>query len=307
MRIEKLTRADWVALESAASFTSVFHDIRWLELVRDCFGGVLDLYLCTGLRYRWLVPCYSEALWSQNGFRIGGVGYGGPIPLGAEDIDPLGAIECLDAVAALEAYLGRGCTGGSSFPSNCWNEVSSRYLEKGRVDCTALMALRGSPEEMFKNLISGNKRTTLRRAGKTGLEVRTLTVTDAVQAHNLICATQARVEATYRTPLSFIERVVFGEAIDAELHGAFHAGELLSITLTLFRKGKAFLLFHGWDRERAMNTGANELCYWTAISSAAQRGIGIFDLGRSHSQTLLASKLRWGASTTPVYAFDHSQ
>jgi hypothetical protein len=298
MRVQAITMQDWVILEKDASITTPFHDPDWLNMVLNCLGGELDSYLCEGDGGCWLVPCFSKGPWGAAGFRIGGIGYGGPVPLADWPSASALATSCRNVIEAICYSRGQRCKAATVFPLLGWT-----VPREGELHPTSIIYPGQTPAEAFASA-HGTKRTAVRKAIKLGLEVSALKVQNAAAAHALIAQTQVDVGASYTTPFSLIQAMLDHPSQMCKGYGVFLKGALASVALVLERGHDAFLLFHGWDRACA-TMNANELIYWELIRAAIDRNIRRIDLGRSHSATLLKSKERWGATSTPVLTFNN--
>ena len=277
--------------------------MAWFELILSSLGGELDQYLCEFDGQRWLVPCFSNGPWGEKSFRIGSIGYGGPVPLFDCPTPEAMVAGSLRAIRAVAQKRNQVCLAASVFPLSTWGGLEESALCGGHCVSTSIIYADQSPEETFGRA-HGAKRTGVRKAVKLGLKANRLNGCDARPAQELIAQTQMNVGAAYTTPLSLVQGMLEHKSAQIKGYGVMVEQKLVSVVLALERKENAFLLFHGWDRAYA-NTNANELVYWEFIRSAIENGARQIDLGRSHSISLLKSKERWGAVETPILTFDN--
>jgi hypothetical protein len=270
-----LNDAEWLIRLPEAPDRSFFHLPVWMNCVTESFGGekVLLAY-----KDKWLMNCFMGNPWSK-GFRIGSIGYGGPLPLKEDGGD------FQEAVSAASEYLDKPFTGLTLYPSLKWEKAASS---------TEIIPLKGSKDEVFQNTLSGNVRTAIRRCDA---ECRELKPGEAEKAHLLLNETQKLVGASYQTPLKFFLDLTQLEGVS--VWGAFYNDEMLASSLLLTYGQKAFHLFHGWAKDKG-RPGMNQALIWAMIQKSLSERCISFNLGESHSTTLREAKKRWGSVEYPL-------
>ena len=151
MRVKSLTLKEWEILERAASITTPFHDVAWFELILSSLGGELDQYLCEFDGQRWLVPCFSNGPWGEKSFRIGSIGYGGPVPLFDCPTPEAMVAGSLRAIRAVAQKRNQVCLAASVFPLSTWGGLEESALCGGHCVSTSIIYADQSPEETFDN------------------------------------------------------------------------------------------------------------------------------------------------------------
>ncbi len=264
----ELTAPEWDRAIQSSPYCSYFHQSCWIKTVCEHIGGTYRLVVSDG----WAYPLFFGEPWSET-FRIGSIGYGGPLPLFAIKSPELPSLQPL-----VDLYQ-MPCSGLTAFPHSGWKEANSE---------TEILALQ-DPETLFKKVLSGNVRTAIRRA--TGCLAQQLE--EREEAYSLLVQTQERVEAGYITQKPFF--MALCDLPGVELWGGFsESGALATMALLLIGEREAFHLFHGWNPEEQV-IGLNQLLIWNMIQSAEKAACKTFNLGESHSPSLKKAKQRWGS------------
>lgn len=278
-------------------FKHPFASSRWSELILASFGGVCSylLGMCKS-EVRYLTTCYHNLPWMQPGtFRIGSVGYGGPLPLRE---DPATAAFFQDSsyitslLTSLKYELNQTLTSVTTFPHKCWNDSFAG------LSTTQIIYLPSTHKEFFEGTVTTNVRTTLRKAKKNHVQVQEVPESDIGQVHKLLNDTQEEVGASYKTSLGFIQNLYRAQDI-VKIYGGYHNGMLIAIGVFVFDQTSCFHLFNGWNRKfRALC--ANQLILQTAAEQSINRELRQFNLGESHYDSLVQAKQRWGARQVPL-------
>lgn len=290
MRISLISDQEWDQALQSSAYAEFFQTSFWKNQVASCIGGQGHLYLCEDDDHKWLVPCYTGAPWSK-GFRIGSVGYGGPIPLQRRQ-DPLVENQKIhEMIAGLESVFKSRCTGVTTYPCKEWGGLDGLSI-------TQVIPLKDSQELVFTGVVTGNVRTTIRRAEQTELTVAKIVDAEELKvAHRLLCETQIRVNALYTTPWAFFSGLTASNHVT--VWGIRHEGEMIAMSLMLSYAKKAFHLFHGWKRDQ-IPPGTNQLLMWEMVKHAIAEECHSFNMGESHADSLRIAKQRWGAEEVPI-------
>lgn len=295
MHFSPVAEKEWNALAEKSPYAACFHCSAWKEAVLSSFGGDALLLTCKLEGRDWILPIFSGGRWSE-GFRIGSIGYGGPLPLFSISKQTEVLREIRSIIENLEKELGKKCTGYTTFPSPLWEGTPLAVGEL--LSHTQILFLDSDPEFVFQKKIGGKVRTAIRRARKGGLSVRKIHAEEAPQAHGLLVETQKNVGAKYTTPYCFFQRLVERAGQGVETWGGFDAsGQMVAAATMLYTEKSSFHLFHGWDRRQAP-VGTNQALLWEMVVYSIQRGIREFNFGESPQESLKRAKEEW--KTTPI-------
>jgi hypothetical protein len=301
MKVSRLSAAAWAEGVVKSTSLTPFHNEQWLDLVVRHFGGELTLYRVDGDGIDWFVPVLAGLPWSKSGFRVGGIGYGGPLPVHGDVTSAALYDGTRRVIEHVESDRREICTAAVSIPHRAWSGLSDFVEPTESVYCTQLLDLQGDDASLLSTF-SGNVRTALRKADRSGIRVRRLRQTDVNAAHELLVITQRAVGAAYITKADFFAAIVTGYKSSAS-YGAFRESRLLAVAVTLRGARSDFHLFHGWDRAFA-SLCANQALLWHVIRVARRRGARILDLGKSYTSSLASAKGRWGARPCGVFVID---
>lgn len=290
--LKELSRADrarWDAYVRAHPQGSFFHLSGWSDALRDGFGhrprhvfaerdgrvvGVLPL-----MHVKTLL--FGQAL-ASSPFCV----YGGPLSDDAEALAALDARagEIADRLGApYVEYRGRT----RSHPD--WPAREGLYA-------TFRREIDPDPE---KNLsaIPRKQRAVIRKSLKNGL--RAVEIDDSDRFWPLY-AESVRNLGTPVFPRRYFRRLkeIFGddcEILLVEKDGAPIAG------LVTFWSGEEVLPYYAGGGAAARGLGAHDFMYWDVMRRAAERGVRIFDFGRSKIDTgPYAFKKNWGFEPQPL-------
>lgn len=295
MIVERLSRAAWNDLLSTSPYRTVFHDYDWGEVITTHLGGLYRPVIIKNEGKSWLVPFYVGKPWSKEGEqRIGSIGYGGPLPLHAIQ-NPRTELE---SVTRLFNKISTDCNvqkiDATFYPARCWEGVHSKGMH---LKSTVIIDLKGTPEEIYANVLSGSIRRSLRKSIKANVLITELGNNESaiLQAHRLLVQTQQRIGSSYSTPESLF-RALCQLKLATTQSQTFLArieGEIVSVMVMLYNQDEAFYLLHGWDLEYR-DCFANQALIWHMIKHASSLGCRRFNMGFSHTDALLQTKLSWG-------------
>lgn len=129
--------------------------------------------------------------------------------------------------------------------------------------------------------IPRKQRAVIRKAIKTGLVAEFDEGTDRLYDILSECKRNLGTPFFSRKYLSFIKDL-FGD--DCEILTVLHDGEVLTSVMS-FRFRNEILPYYGGGGMAARRFGANDFMYWKVLENACERGIEIFDFGRSRKDT----------------------
>jgi FemAB-related protein (PEP-CTERM system-associated) len=168
----------------------------------------------------------------------------------------------------------------------------------------ATLSLQGSAEELWRRL-HDNARRAVRKGQKSGFELR-LGTEQLPQFYEVLARNYHRLG----TP-------IYGFAVMRELVAALPGrieiatlwkdGEAIGGALVLDHKSTTYVPFVSSTAE-LFKLGPSHLLYWEIMQRARERGMQLFDFGRSPVGSGPAGfKLRWGATMTPQPHFVFSR
>ena len=170
-----------------------------------------------------------------------------------------------------------------------WEERGGLYADFSREIATE--------EEANLTQIPRKQRAVVRKALKSELTV-TIDL-DAADFFTLY-AKSMRDHGTPALPRRFFEVVRRAFGADCEILTVRHNGMPVSSVLSYYYKGTVLPYYTG-SRDEARGLGSNDLMYWAVMRRAVERGVGIFDFGRSKVGTgPYAFKKNWGFEPRPI-------
>lgn len=298
----KLSPQGWDELAATSPYVSYSHSSAWLELEAQELGGNYSLLLMKYAGRQWLVPLITGVSWVHVGdFRVGGVGYGGPLPLQPVQ-DPLEELKAvytlLGALALREKLLGRWSA--TLYPLEAWGRVKGLSCSYAH-----LVPLPSIVEEMWAGLGSG-LRGKIRLAQERGVEIRCIepNLSEIEVVWHLLNDTQHRVGTVARpTPLMLLWELC--RTYDwSRTFVALVDGQIVSAMVLVWDLAgrEVFHWLHGWDRDGAYGKSrANEALMWAVIQFAIERGFQVLNLGNAMGKPgLIRFKEQWGARPVPV-------
>jgi hypothetical protein len=305
MEFECLQSHDWDRYLIKSPYRTFFQKSFWIDSVCQFLGGKSQLLKHSLGEKSWLIPVYQGSPWS-SGFRVGSVGYGGPLPL-HHIVNPMSERDYMfQIIEKLEKFNQCVCTGCCAFPHHLWYEMNSfsgQYFTE-----TEMIQLQNSHEAVFNDVITGNVRTAIRRANKNNVQVHLLKEEHLAEAGHLLRETQTTVGASYTTSQKLLEHLFKYKKEGVEFWGAFNEhNELIAMAVLLIDGQTAIHLFHGWKRKSLSHSdagqGINQALIWEMIKSSINQKCVYFNLGESHSNPLKEAKQRWGSLTYPILRF----
>ena len=154
-------------------------------------------------------------------------------------------------------------------------------------------------EEANMLAIPRKQRAMVRKGIKNGLIA---TVDRNIDQFFALFADNVHRHGTPAMPKSYFQALcdVFGEAVEV-LTVSTPAGKPLSSVLSFYFRDEV-LPYYAGDAVDARDLAANDFKYWELMRLASQRGIRIFDFGRSKQGTgTFAFKKNWGFEPTPLH------
>ncbi|OIO28495.1 hypothetical protein COX86_00485 [Candidatus Micrarchaeota archaeon CG_4_10_14_0_2_um_filter_60_11] len=304
----------WFGLAEESLNPSAYYTKQWLEVLTGSFD-----YYHPHFASAWSggelvagLPIIDVAKYGGHKVLSLPMSYGGPIAKSADN-------EAREAVAALfGAFAAR-----LEFPAS-YKRFSLDYrspfgaeaasLEKRgfkrEVYDKAILGVSGKTEEQVWNcLVDRKERNSIRKAEKSGVEVRGITAkSDFEEAWKLVTATAARLGVQPDRKI-FIENI-FNSMNSAGLSkwlGAYSGGRMVGVTAFFFYGDSAIYFLNASD-SGYWSVSPNSLLLWQGIREAIGRGCTSIDLGsipREHPG-LRKFKLSFGAEAAECVAYSKS-
>lgn len=289
--LSKADEPDWESFAEASSQSSFFHRIRWRPIVEQCVHQRTH-YRCAwrGMRLVGILPLteirsrvFDHALISP--------GFGVCAGIAAEDD------ETAQALANDAAELGRSL--GVRYvelrhevarPIG-WETPSPRFFVFRR-------EIAPSPEDNMK-AIPRKKRADLRKA----LNNRELSVRHGQDFDNFyrLYSLSLRNLGTPILPARFYEAILreFGPSVEISVVNG-PDGPVAAV-MSFYCAGSV-LPYYGGATAAARTLHAYDLLYWSVMCRASERGVRIFDFGRSRGgSSAFDYKSFWGFSPVPLH------
>jgi sugar transferase (PEP-CTERM/EpsH1 system associated) len=153
----------------------------------------------------------------------------------------------------------------------------------------------GDPEENLK-AIPRKQRAMVRKGIQAGLRGR---VVDDLDAFFPIYAESVRNLGTPVFPRRYFQLLHEVFAADCELSVIDHGGEDIAAVMSFYFRDEV-LPYYGGSRPPARDLKGNDFMYWDLMCRAAERGVRVFDYGRSKRDTgSFSFKKNWGF-TSPL-------
>ena len=303
MKYRILDRRDWQGLVDRERYPSPFHEYDWQLAIGRFYYSKPEMLHVTEGECGWLFPLYKDLPWlDKQELKLGSIGYGGPLAI-HEFSDPLEEIRKItEMLHRLAIQYKANRISSSLYPSMIWkNKALASSID---IDNTVKISLTGDINKTFTNILSGNVRTAIRKAESNKVKVTRITLSDHDAFNNaidLLQATQKQVNSTYITDKQLLNALMSLDSNDIEpkLFIAELDGKIVSMAFAIHNQYEFFHLFHGWDRS-ASGSAANQALIWEMIKYAEQRKISLFNMGSSHTDSLLEAKLRYGGRVEPV-------
>lgn len=296
LKVQELTRFEWQTYIENSEYNSVFFQYWWGQVTEQHFAVKFrPLLMSTDAELKVLVPCYV----TDVNFRIGFIGYGGPLPL--YDMNVSCELDLYHRIMAhLKEYFNLPCIGFTSYVHNKWKYVKDDM--QPFISNTTVMSLEKTEDFVFNQTISGNVRTAIRKAQKSNVSIRNITPDIVAQAYKLIIDTQRNNGAGYVTDYDFFTFLASSNSEYSKGFAAYIDDEMLGAAICLFSPKEAFHYLHGWNRVN-MSTCFNQLLIWSMVQEAIKRKCIFFNMGESHYKSLLEAKRRWNGVEFPLIRF----
>ena len=284
--------AEWDAYVQQAPGATFFHRAGWRRVLADAFGHKSHYLIAErGNRICGVLPLiHVKSRLFSNGLISGAFGvYGGPVADGDEARDALNR----RAEALLEEC-------GADF-------LEYRSVERTRPDWQVKDDLyvtfrRGIAEDPDENLkaIPRKQRAVVRKAIKAG-ELSPTIDGDQQRLHRVYSESVRNLGTPVFSSRYFrLLLEVFGD--DAEvLTVEDRQGQAVASVLSFYFRDQV-LPFYGGGVAGARSLGGNDFLYWCVMDRARERGLRLFDFGRSKRGTgSFAFKKHWGFEPEPLY------
>lgn len=289
--LDDTVRERWDRFVEAHPDATFFHRAGWKNVIERSFGHRTHfLYVESGGAIRGVLPLvHIKSLLFGNYLAASAFCvYGGPV---ADSEDALRALD--SAALGLAEELGVG-------------HVEYRYRTPRRIDgwivkpdlyATFRKAIHPDSERNMLD-IPRKQRAMVRKGIKFGLSSET-------------GAAPARLHAVYAESVRNLGTPVFARRYFADLKREFgDACEILMVThqgrdvagVMNFYFRDEVLPYYGGGTAAARALAANDFMYWEVMRRACERGIRIFDFGRSKRGTgAFDFKKNWGFSPEPLH------
>lgn len=303
MKISKISIEEWDNLLDRERFTSPFYTSEWLRIISDYYNIKLQLIYIEQGPEGWIAPVFEHLPWShQDTLLLHSIGYGSPLPTHNAKYS------ISHNITKVMAEVGKNYKynkiSAVLFPRDNWDIGAGN-------DSTVCVGLTGDKDKTFSEVLTGNARTAIRKSKKYGVNIYELPINgrkDALRSViNLLHSTQKYVGSNYLTDLKFIENI---SKLDSNnFSSRLFIGEVnstqVAMAVTIASNKEVFHLFHGWDRTYA-DYAVNQSLIWSMIEYAEDRKSKIFNMGSSHTKSLLEAKLRYGGKVlyTPKVLID---
>ncbi|MDR3180147.1 MAG: GNAT family N-acetyltransferase [Holosporaceae bacterium] len=287
--IKKINIDEWEEARKTSNVSSVFLQQKWVSMVEKSFSLRFVRYLAKTPEGSFLIPCY---IYDDFLYQVGFIGYGGPLPV-------FGAPESLnyldDMVQLISDDLQRKCRRIVAYPSDLLAYKSGKML--GRSSQTNIIRLAQDSDHMFRNVISGNARNSIRKAQKNNVTVKLIAETDLSWAHYLLTSTQKRVGSPYCTDFLFFQRMYASNI--CHFWGGYLNNLLVCISVFIQGENEVFYYLNGTDLNYR-SCCPNYMVLWQAIKNSIADHKNVFDMGISHYDSLVAFKKKWGTASVGV-------
>lgn len=296
LAVEFLTersRGEWIDFAGSRPQATLFHDLRWLDAVEQGYGyrafhliarregavcGILPLTLVDA-------PLLGRSLIS-TAFAVGG----GIVADDEETVRALGrrALELGREKRVKYVELRGGPSPGED------------YKEKGGVYAAFEKEMPADPEAI-KQWLPRNRRAEVKKALRIDEpNENSFRTTRRVREFYNVYAPALRNLGTPVMPLKFLTALKTNFGDDVEIGLVEHHGEPIAGLFSFWRRDRIMPYYIGADA-KARDIRAYDYLYYTLMRRAVQRGIRLFDFGRSKvGSTHFDTKTYWGFEPTPL-------
>lgn len=279
--------ADWEERCNAAG--ALFSSAAWLELLEQSFG-CRTIYACNAS------TAYALTIFRGGPFSIGYLGF----PVGGGVGTSAAAALFVDAVTRAKSR---------DFPT-CVRIPVSAFDDQFHAD----LPVQENPETMIENLhdwqlesVSKRLRRDIRKAARSGLEIRTLT--DAAAGDSLFemySRTVSRHGGALRYTADYFRALIELSARTSRLRVliAAQGGEIAGF-VAIARHGDTAYYLHGGAAEKHLKSSPSDLLLNQAIHDARDDGLGRFSLMASPpgQPSLVRYKEKWGGDTRSLRTY----
>ncbi|GEM_PF-5250066 len=292
---------EWFEFVDNACYHSVYNTKQWFFVLADSFDYYKPHYavarrdgeIVAGL------PLFDVSKYGVHKVLSLPLSYGGPVALPKES-------EAVEAVlhAFAENLNFKACYKALYLPFHSpFERESAKVLQKhgfsrDRLVKYVLDASGKSEEQVWMQCVGRKERNSIRKAEKSGVQVRELDSKDFHSVWNLLVSTAARLGVKPDKQL-FIRNAfeVMTSAGLSKWFGAFHGGKMIAVTSFFYYKNTAVYFANASDKNY-WHLPANSILLWTAIKKALEGGHEIMDLGTGDTErypTLSKFKESFGA------------
>lgn len=291
--LDEGSRAAWVEYSGSHADATLFHDLRWLDAVKSAYGyrafnliarrgdkvcGILPLTLVAS-------PLLGRSLVS-TAFAVGG----GIVADDPETVRALGA-----------RALGIGRRYGVKYVELRGGPAPGEgFQEKSGVYASFVKEMPIDPEAI-RQWLPRNRRAEVKKALRIDEpNENSFRTTRRVRDFYKVYAPALRNLGTPVMPRKFLTalKVNFGD--DAEIGLVEHHGEPIAGLFSFWRRDRVMPYYIGADA-KAREVRAYDYLYYSLMRRAVERGVRIFDFGRSKvGSTHFDTKTYWGFEPTPL-------
>lgn len=291
--LDEGSRAAWVEYSRSHADATLFHDLRWLDAVKSAYGyrafnliarrgdkvcGILPLTLVAS-------PLLGRSLVS-TAFAVGG----GIVADDPETVRALGA-----------RALGIGRRYGVKYVELRGGPAPGEgFQEKSGVYASFVKEMPIDPEAI-RQWLPRNRRAEVKKALRIDEpNENSFRTTRRVRDFYKVYAPALRNLGTPVMPRKFLTalKVNFGD--DAEIGLVEHHGEPIAGLFSFWRRDRVMPYYIGADA-KAREVRAYDYLYYSLMRRAVERGVRIFDFGRSKvGSTHFDTKTYWGFEPTPL-------
>lgn len=156
-------------------------------------------------------------------------------------------------------------------------------------------------EELLKENLSSEKRKSLNKAQKDGLEIKP--TNDYKLVYTLVAKSLARNEKLKNSGIIKSILFSFANLTNSFAFVAYQNGEAIGATFCVISHGRAIYLFGGFDAENKHH-GAHVSCMWQSILKAKALGLLYFDFEGSMNVNIERYFREFGGELTPYFCIE---
>jgi len=284
------TAARWDEFVMACPEATFFHRAGWQKIVQDVFHhDTYFLYVESAGEIQGVLPLAHVKSWLFGSSLVGlpFAVYGGVAAVSAQ------------ATQALELEAQRIAT-SLAVAHLEWRNVKQRHLDWPKQDLYVTFRKAIMPEEDGNmQAIPRKQRAMVRKGIRNGL----LSEIDSdVDRFFELYADNVQRHGTPAMPKRYFKALLVEFGADCEvLTVTAQNGRPLSSVLSFYFRDEV-LPYYAGDDEAARHLAANDFKYWELMRRSCERGLRMFDYGRSKQGTgSYAFKKNWGFEPTPLH------